>query len=367
MPNSKRLDQKSNRTTRSALFWGGVAVLAFSFSVLATGTYAWYRLADLLIVDNIAIQYSGSQDFKIGMKDSIGSIVYPNYGDSNDQILDNSVLKQYSDFTGTEALKPVSGMYQDLWQNSSTAFQTTVPTFRTGFFGATNTRQADLAARSSYLQFEFYFYCDRDVYVFLADSTTLTANHDDNQTIANSTGLSVDDLDKVAQCSRVSFYSDLGYTIWEPNVAKSTETPYAGRLNLTDDDDYYDTANGKEILFGEYSCDHLVYDEAGRSTSMTGKGTAFDAKSDPSAEPLDIAKSITDGGLVIKNEEAYPLSTLDDMETTDHALAYCPMGTATRVIVSLYVEGWDRDTTETVSNAKFSLNLAFTGLLKSKE
>jgi hypothetical protein len=149
MPNSKRLDTKSIFNTRSALFWGGVAVLAFSISVLATSTYAWYRLADLLIVDNIAIKYQGSQDFKIGMKDSTGTVVYPNYVSMDEpQVLDNSVLKQYGGFTGTEVLKPVSGMYQDLWLNSSTVFDTTVPTFRTDFFNATDTRKRILRRKA---------------------------------------------------------------------------------------------------------------------------------------------------------------------------------------------------------------------------
>jgi hypothetical protein len=371
MPNSNRYAKKGFLTTRSALFWGGVAVLAFSISVLATSTYAWYKLADLLVVDDIAVQYSGSQAFKIGMKDSSGTLQYPNYVDMNTpQVIDNSTLKEYAGFTGTEVLKPVSGMYQNLWLNSSTVFDSTVPTFRSGYFSASNIHEADLAAKTSYLQFEFYFYCDRDCYVFLSDSSTLTANHQDNLAIANANGLSVDDLDKVANSTRISFYSEDGYTIWEPNVATGGQTPYAGRLNLTNDNDYFDTQDGKEILFGDYTCDHLVYDDEGRSTSMSGNGTAFDALSDPNAQALDLAKSQSEGGLVIQNEKSYTLTDLaltDSTESTDRALVYCPMGVAKRLVVSLYVEGWDRDTIETIGYAKFSLNLAFTGLLKSKE
>jgi hypothetical protein len=369
MPNKNRFGKKSTFRTRSALFWGGVAVLAFSTSVLATSTFAWYRLADLLIVDNIAVKYKGSETFKIGMKDSAGVIQYPNYVDMDTpQIIDNDVLKNYSGFTGTEILKPVSGMFQNLWLNSSTVFDSTIPTFRSGYTPlSTNVNEAEVANSSSYLQFEFYFYCDRDCYVFLADTTTLVANHEDNLLIANGSQEGAAELDKVADCARVSFYSDLGYTIWEPNVDQSSETPFAGRLNLTNDDDYYETQNGKEILYGQYSCDHLVYDDAGRSTSMKGSGTAFDALSDPNAQALDLDKSKSEGALIIQNEEAYPLSVLDNTETTTHALAYCPMNVAKRMVVSVYVEGWDRQMVDTVGSAKFDLNLAFTGLLKSKE
>lgn len=371
MPNSNRHEKKSFLTTRSALFWGGVAVLAFSISVLATSTYAWYKLADLLVVDSIAVKYAGSEAFKIGMKDSSGTLQYPNYVDMNTpQVIDNSALKEYAGFTGNEVLKPVSGMYQNLWLNSSTVFESTVPTFRSDYFGVSNIHEANLAAKTSYLQFEFYFYCDRDCYVFLADSSALTANHQDNLAIANANHIAVSDLDKVANSTRISFYSEDAYTIWEPNVTKSSQTPFAGRLNLTNDDDYFDTKDGKEILFGEYTADHLVYDEAGRSTSMSGSGTAFDALSDPNAQALDLAKSQSEGGLVIQNEQSYSradLALTDDTRSTDRALAYCPMGVAKRVVVSLYIEGWDRDTIETIGYAKFSLNLAFTGLLKSKE
>ena len=178
MPRKKYGNAKYFLTSRSALFWAGVAVLGFSVSVLATSTYAWWKLADLLILDKIQVGYNGSEMFKIGMKNSAGEIEYPNYVDmSSDQTIDNSVLSTYSSFTGNEVLRPVSGMYESLWNNASADPATSYPQFRTGFFGAEDVRKAALAPSSSYLQFEFFFVCDRDVYVYLDGSTSLVANH----------------------------------------------------------------------------------------------------------------------------------------------------------------------------------------------
>jgi len=369
MPRKKYGNAKYFLTSRSALFWAGVAVLGFSVSVLATSTYAWWKLADLLILDKIQVGYNGSEMFKIGMKNSAGEIEYPNYVDmSSDQTIDNSVLSTYSSFTGNEVLRPVSGMYESLWNNASADPATSYPQFRTGFFGAEDVRKAALAPSSSYLQFEFFFVCDRDVYVYLDGSTSLVANHAANEKIAASLdGVTVDELDKVAQCARVSFYSGLGYTIYEPNMLlTSSGTVYAGRLNLTNDDDYYDVADGKEILYGEYTADHLVYDDAGRSTSMSGSGSAFDALSDPKAEAIDFAKSKSEGGLVMAQEKAYTLNQLSSYDPLEHPLAYCPMNVVTRLVMSVYLEGWDTDTIESIGYAKFSLHIGFSGLLKSQ-
>jgi hypothetical protein len=373
MPTLKEPRNHIRTKTRLALVGVSVSLLALSVSILATSTYAWYKLADLLIVDGIEVGYSEGETFQIGMKDSSGTIVYPNYKSMDEpQVLTNDTLKQYSSFTGTEILEPVSGMYSSNWLNASADPLTTLPQFRSSYYGSQDIHQADLASKANYLQFEFYLNSDRDVYVFLGEETTLSANTDANATIAKAKGLSAEDLNAVEKCARVSFYSTIGtasnYTIFEPNVSQGSTTVYSGRLNLTDDDRYYDYDNeGKEILFGEYTDDHLVYDEAGRVASVSGKETAFNALSAPSPiQPLDLGKSVSEGGLVRAKETSYTLSELTNLDYRNgHPLAYCPRNVPTRIVVSVYLEGWDLDTVESIGYAKFNLNLAFAGLYKS--
>jgi hypothetical protein len=364
----------SHSKTRLAIFGFSVSLLALSVSILATSTYAWYRLADLLIVDGIQIGYGSGTSFKIGMKNpTTGTIEYPNYtSEDQQQTLTNDTLKGFSSFTGTETLDPVSGMYQSNWLNASANPATTLPKFRSSFYGSSDIHQANEASPSSYLQFEFYFLSDRNIYLFLDKSTSLVANTTANASIAKAKNLSVDDLNAVGKCARVSFYSTIGtesvYTIYEPNVSTGSTTYYSGRLNLTDDDRYFDYDNtGKEILYGEYTDDHLVYSEAGRVSSVSGKETAFNALSDPAATPLDIPASINEGGLVRTKETSYPRDALliPDSVNNGHPLAYCPHDVETRVVVSVYLEGWDLDTVESVSYAKFNLNLAYAGLYQS--
>jgi len=360
--------------TRLAIFGFSVSLLALSVSILATSTYAWYRLADLLTVDAIKIGYSHGSSFKIGMKNpTTGTVEYPNYSSEGEQqTLTNDTLKGFSSFTGTETLDPVSGMYQSNWLNASADPATTLPKFRSSFYGSSDIHQANEASPSNYLQFEFYFLSDRDVYLFLDSSTSLAANTTANASIAKAKNLSADDLNAVGKCARVSFYSTIGadsaYTIYEPNVSAGSTTYFSGRLNLTDDDRYFDyDKSGKEILYGRYTADHLVYSEAGRSSSVSGKETAFNALSDPAATPLDIPASINEGKLVRAKETSYSLSalTIPDSVRNGHPLAYCPRGVETRVVVSVYLEGWDLDTVESIAYAKFNLNLAFAGLYQS--
>jgi len=141
MPRKNYEDTKHFLTSRSALFWAGVAVLGFSVSVLATSTYAWWKLADLLILDKIQVGYNGSEMFKIGMKNSAGEIEYPNYVDmSSDQTIDNSVLSTYSSFTGNEVLRPVSGNVRrksmELMLSGGSRGTSVFRKFRTGFLWA---------------------------------------------------------------------------------------------------------------------------------------------------------------------------------------------------------------------------------------
>jgi hypothetical protein len=138
-----------------------------------------------------------------------------------------------------------------------------------------------------------------------------------------------------------------------------------GRLDITPFDGVFDfdSTTKKEILYGEYNHDAtLVYDEEARSSSYGDGHDCFHALSDKDAIPLDIAKSESEGGLVIKKEETYTLTDLEHDETTTkigHPLAYCPIGVPTRVILTVYVEGWDYDAIEKASYGAFDLTLSF--------
>lgn len=336
-----------------------------SVASIVTSTYAWYVLSSTLIASNISINYQ-NKVFQMGLFVN-GEPQYftDSAGEAKD--LDTSLLEEYAGYDPNEKLDAVSGMYQDLWLNDKTVFDTTFPVLRSSYDGVKTDYLESSPATSGFLQFNCCFTSDQDTYVFLDSSTSLTAAHDTNVKIAAQSGFSAADLDKVADAMRVSFYSDSGYLIYEPNVTAPSLTAFAGKLNVRGSDEYYDFDNaGKEILYGDYNKNgaNLIYDTQSRVTSLSGTATAFNALTSPDAQSLDLARSISEGNLIIQHEVTHTLSELSNQDETKYPIVYIPADQNERVVISIYLEGWDRDMVDSISYAHFNLSLSFTGILK---
>jgi hypothetical protein len=240
-----------------------------------------------------------------------------------------------------------------------------VPEFRKGPYD-------DSVAEGGYFQFEFYVKTNRDAYVYLSPDTTLLSDHDRNESIARQKHLDAAELDHLSKCARVSFYSEeYGYTIFEPNVEESSHTPFAGRLDLNPTDGYYDNDGEKETMFGEYNRDEatLYYDEEARVSDITGEASCFNAKTADGVAALDVPKSIKEGNLKIATEKTYSLSELtpdEEGQSLKHPLLYAPLNEPTRLVVTVYVEGWDYDTISSVASGYFNLDLKFSAFFKTR-
>lgn len=332
-----------------------------------TSTLAWFRVSDTLIASNIAIDYVSQEDFSIGLKKDEKVDYY--------QKVDSTILQDYfPSYDSKEHLNDVSSMYQSQWLNEKTVFANTVPLLRTGF-GPSSSRTMTDVAKGGFLQFDMLLHSDRNMYVFLSETTTLKADTAANSKIADLTGINVDDLNKVEDCLRISFYTDNGFFIYEPNVDTSSNTSFADRLNLNAlTSQYYQMDDDKkEVLFGDYNYDdpnlNLIYDEESRaSVPAAGKLTGFNAGTNPEAVGgLDIAKSISEGNLSITHEKTYTLKELSNAVVPQEGVPSYPLtlidaGVDKRIVVTLYIEGWDRDVVDSIGWGVFDLNLAFKGL-----
>jgi hypothetical protein len=264
-------------------------------------------------------------------------------------------------------------MYQSQWLNSSTVFEDTKPQLRIGYSAGANPNLTSVAL-SGYLQFEMFLHSERNMYVFLSEDTTLVADETANQKVADIYGYDVKALNKVQDCIRVSLYTESAFYIYEPNVTTSSKTPLAGRLNTTAPvSSYYDLdSNKNEILYGEYNYADpnlsLKYDEASRAAvPAADQVTGFTSGTNPLANGgLDIDKSISEGNLSIAQEKTYTLSELSKVDEKAYPLVYVPANVDKRIIVTIYVEGWDRDVVNSVEAGVFNLKLAFKGYYKSK-
>jgi hypothetical protein len=336
---------------------GGV-LLVFTLSVSVVSTLAWFDISNNLILNNLDIEFAKNEKFELGLKKG-NEITY-----FNDVTSD--ILSEYNEaYKNNEALATVSSSYENKWLNDLTDKATALPQFRAEPYD-------EKTAEGGYFQFEFYVRTNRDAYVYLAPDTTLTSDHAMNENIARKYRLNADNLDHISKCARVSFYSEeYGYTIYEPNVTESSHTPFAGRLDLYPTDGFFDNDGAKEAMYGEYNRDSatLYYDEEARVNDITGEASCFNAKTADGVAPLDIPKSVKEGNLQIKTEETYPLSALTpDEEGQDlrHPLLYCPLNEPVRLVVSVYVEGWDYDTISSVASGYFNLDLKFSAFNKTR-
>lgn len=331
-----------------------------------------------LLANNLKIGLQ-DDDLQIGLSKDGGTTV-----DFFDEGFDQDQLAEYTSYSPAAPLDAVSGMYQNLWYDQTVDASLQTPSFREAFDLSDNVTTSNKSS-GGYIQFTAYFTAKSRMYIFLDSTTTLTASAN-NKTIAERLGVSQEELDKVQDCLRISFFSEYSdqarYTIYEPNVAASSETAYAGRLNVKGDDDYYDysfdSASGvnKETLYGEYSGSNVVYssDAAVSDYQENGALSAFNSNTFESQGAFDRDKSVA-AGLEIAKEQSYTLEELTYAQAKGSAnrpVVYLPgydagspsdEGCTKAVTISIWLEGWDLDMTDVVSSAQFDLNLVFSGIL----
>lgn len=363
-----------------------MALFSFTVSALVTSSFAWFKVADTLIASNIAIDFLKDENFQIGLKKDNETTFFDASESSATPSIDDATLKEYCPGYDPTGLLDLSSMFGSAWLNDKTVFANTKPRLNIGYSTGANPHET-AAAIAGFMQFEFYFKSDRNMYLFLSENTSLVANTAANQKLADTFGYKVENLNKVKDCLRVSFYSESAFYIYEPNVTVSSNTAYAGRLNTSaPKSSYYDVdSSNNEILFGEYNYPGselsatygdatLKYDEASRASVPSADDlTGFVSGTNPSANGgLDITKSETEGNLHIAHEKTYTLSELAKVDEKACPLVYIPAYDATkpetvkRVVVTVYVEGWDLDVVNSVESGVFDLNLAFKGYYKSK-
>lgn len=349
------------------LFLAGVLSFGLTFAASVTSTYAWFEVSEHAKVSQLDFSIHDEADFEIGLKNNDDGYDY--YHDVDDQILEN----HFSRYQPNSALHDLSSNYQSLWLNESTNPETDFPVLRRAYADKEKPHQI-YVAQSGYYQFEFFLKSDRDMYLFLDwDSCYAKPLHDLNVTTAAALGnVTAEALDNVVNACRVSFYSSMGFTIWEPNASAGSTTVFGGALDLNGDG-YYDDLGGKEVVYGEYSDDApLVYDEAPTEDIVPTSDThsSFVATHRAGIAPFNLGKSEA-AGLSFAHETTYTLSELCIPEgvgqydpSTMHPLLALHAGVPTRLVVTIYLEGWDLDMVDSIGDGHFTLGLGFRGLVQ---
>ena len=329
---------------QSSLLWAGLALFSLTLSAFVTSTIAWFSVSDFLTVGNIKVGVT-NHDIRIGTRNSSGDIVFE---------LDDIVTNDEQFF-----LSPVSSMFQD----NSRYMQSAFPTLSSEYPSEKGHRETGNAT-SGFFQKEIFLTSDVGTYVYLDESTKVTANRSLNEITAVQTGLFVDELNKVEEAIRVSFYCEEGYYIYEPNVTTSSKTKLGGLLDVNVYDNYIDyNSSNEEVLYGDYNEDatlfyedavdhdviHHEYDHA--KPGVGGKTKA-------GIKHLDLERSVNEGNLRIKEEETYALS---DLLYQNQYLAYIAPNEVKRIVLTIYLEGWDKECSNDLINSAFNASISFMG------
>lgn len=333
----------------------GLLSLSVSFS------FAWYASSTRLQVRTINITVEESRDFKISTSPELETFKYT----LNDQV---------DDIVKPDVYKPVSSMFSSLWM----AEKAQMPEFRDSS-SSENSRGVAFSDATSGVFFsqEFYLWADDDLWVTIdPDKTQILPDEAKNKETAKKVknneiyaGKSEDeivqDLNDLVNCMRISvLVPDVecyDYKIVDPY--KSGETLLGGLLdNLNDQfyDTYYDDQKQGyyEIVYGEvYNRDKIVYDEpTHENIEPIGPYSAFNARIKGEAHHFNYEASVANG-FRIQQEDSL---SMDDLRGVNAKLRIPVYNNVPRkIVLSLYLEGWDKDNINNTMGASFISDIGF--------
>lgn len=344
-----------------------IGVIALS---TASITIAWYSNSNLLNVDDVIVEIKSERTLKISTSSDIES-----FDRENASSLSNS------DLNDVPVYIPTSTMYKENWMSISS----NSPIFYDSSNSLVSKNGVPFLRESmnGYLSQELYILSeDDDVYVTLdALSTSLVANTLFNNAHAqylkeqfpNKYGSMskeeiVTRLDELVKAMRFSLLvtdesiDEYEYVVIDPNY--NEEVVYLGGALDNSISGYYDSfsPNGSErfeTIYGQIGDrEKAVYDDAlPEDSELIGEKSAFNAKHEAGVKRFNLEKSL-ENGLEIAQEERL---SLDDFKEGEQPTFYFPVyqGIPKRVVLSIYIEGWDLDSVNYTMGASFIADLAF--------
>lgn len=342
----------------------GIMVTALCLMATVVSTVAWFNGASYLEVNGFQVTLH-NKDISI----------------SDDGV-------NFVDFIGTVEgeyapdFSPVSSQFTSEW----VARKDERPIFYNGYDSPAKTvmSQSSDTSRATigFFSHEYYVKSNSDVYItldptksiFIGDHAYNASHYYDakaNNDLFN--GMTdeeiIDELDNVCKSLRISilvlndqdtepgdpdYFKDYKYYIIDPYKEKNNPTLLGGLLD-SNEDTYYDYTEGKEAIFGElYNTDKIVYDDPlEEDTELVGKNTCFNARTLNGIKHVNLEESIKNG-FEIKKEDSIALS-----EAPEKMLIPVDARSPKKFIVSLYLEGWDRDNTNLARYAGFIIEICF--------
>ena len=333
----------------------GILSLSISFSI------AWYASSTRLSVKTIKLEINSERELKISTSPELESFK-------------DSLAQGTDDLQDVGLYRPVSSMMSSTWMDDKKQ----MPEFR----DSTSVEQhhgesiPEVWDTGFYRQ-ELYLLADDDVYVTIDTDKTyinpdVEANRETVEVLRNKQGFQdytdeqiLESLNNLKYSSRISILQpdeDI-YDYKIIDLYKSGETLLGGLLDNMNDQ-YYDTYTDEndgeiyEIVYGEvYNRDKIVYEEPTNiDREPEGEFNAFNARIRGTAHHFDYAASVANG-FSIKTEESL---TVEDLQGIRSKLRIpLKRGEPRKIVLSIYLEGWDRDNVNNTMGANFISNVTF--------
>lgn len=334
------------------LFVAAFGLFAFTLFSSVTATYAWYKVRDFARIDQLSMAFSEDATLEMGLRQEDGTIDYKQVLNADDF---RKVDPHYDSNTN---LKDVSSMFSSEWlaeQNEDTK-----PILHRSYATSKEHTKTE-AATEGFLQYETYFRSKVPCHLYLTENTSARVLERFNHDLAEEYSYNEEELNRVLDSVRVSFYSKEGFHIAEPGQTEASHTRFGGPLQAHNDQGYFDYADGKEILYGEYEGEPTYLPALEEDSPEPENKSAFNAKHKAGVERVDVSS------VSFAEEESRPLSDFLLGKAPTGKDAIC-LGTLNanedfRLVITIYIEGWDLDLTDTLAKGKFSLDLNFAGLM----
>jgi hypothetical protein len=402
---------------RNRLLMAGLISLVALSSLGVGVSVAWYASARELTISQIEISVKSSRNLQVSDSEDASSFVDHKYTGKDDGTYDDSSLALKSENTGD--FKPVSSMYsfKEEWHSEDDTYswmerKESNPVFTDSYsVSSSEVPIRPTKATNGYFTQEIYLLADDDVYVtldpeacyfngYIATSNGMelknTYAHDavnkKNREMAKKLhpGSSDEELDTwatkmddIIKSLRISILvpdeNDYQYVIIDPFKEKNDDgsykdTYFAGRLNV-DMNDYYDNykftdSDGeqrkKETIYGdidESTRKYAKYGELVTADSSSGDTiiddydkSSFKALTQANTYPLDFSASL-ENGLKVAKEHSYALC--DQGSASSDLMIPLYRGKVRKIVLSIYLEGWDTDCINNTMGANFLSILSF--------
>ena len=343
-----------------------ISLCLFTASSLGVASFAWGTASRYVTLENLQIGVQSDAEIEIGLRDLNTSEI--NY--YKEDKIDHTVFEE-NGYDISSRYRPISSSYSSNWlvRDENGKFdENLLPEFSTNYDvnGDINTDPGK--ANYGYFQFELFFRCTTDPVKFkLSSSTLVSSDRNANHLLASEKNYDEEkekQLNNIEKSLRISILTEDEYYIIDPYK----EDTYLGGRLVGSADGYYKTyiKDGKvyEMPYGEFYEDKLVYDEL----LLEDEGTRdpysiFVGKSKKGTYPLNLEQSYENGAF--KKEESIDIDSLSsnnnifnnyvitDKENHEYELK------ETRIVITYYIEGWDKDNTDLVCEGNFLSNLVF--------